>query len=150
MSGHSFFWTSIIWKHLLFFCWYKQILRPLFVHCNLSIWKWYPWFLLLSFEILMILVQWKLRKTLNRLLQYHLGVQLDLCTFGALPPIHINDMSINDATWTFPPDVFASSITSFFAFDFRQVPRRNFLQFFTFLVHRCFRCRNFHSFRHRN
>ena len=28
-----------------------------------------------------------LRKTQNRLLQYHLGVQPDLCTFGVLPPI---------------------------------------------------------------
>ena len=27
-----------------------------------------------------------LHKTLSRLLQYHLGVQLDLCIFGALPP----------------------------------------------------------------
>ena len=38
----------------------------------------------------------------------------------------------------------------FLTFDFRQVPRRNFLQFFPFLVHCCFRCRNFHSLRHRN
>ena len=38
----------------------------------------------------------------------------------------------------------------FLTFDFGQVPRRNFLQFFPFLVHCCFRCRNFHSLRHRN
>ena len=38
----------------------------------------------------------------------------------------------------------------FFASDFRQVPRRNFLQFFPFLVHCCLCCRNFHSLRHRN
>ena len=37
--------------------------------------------------MLKILVQWILRKTLSRLLQYHFGVQLDLCIFGALPPI---------------------------------------------------------------
>ena len=37
----------------------------------------------------------------------------------------------------------------FLTSDFRQVPRRNFLQFFPFVVHRCFRCRNFHSLRHR-
>ena len=32
-------------------------------------------------------------------LKCHLGVQLDLCIFGALPPIQhfSNDMSINDA-----------------------------------------------------
>ena len=47
----------------------------------------------------MILVRGILRKTQNRLLQYHLQVQPDLCTFGVLPPIqhfssdicHIND-----------------------------------------------------------
>ena len=38
----------------------------------------------------------------------------------------------------------------FLTSDFFQVPRRNFLQFFKFLVHRCFRCRNFHSLRHKN
>ena len=38
----------------------------------------------------------------------------------------------------------------FLTSDFRQVPRRNFLQFFPFLVHRCFCRRNFHSLRHRN
>ena len=33
-----------------------------------------------------------LHKLLNRLLQYHHGVQLDLCIFGALPPIqHFSD-----------------------------------------------------------
>ena len=38
----------------------------------------------------------------------------------------------------------------YLASDFRQGTRRNFLQFFPFLVHRCFCCRNFHSLRHRN
>ena len=33
-----------------------------------------------------------LHKTQNRLLQYHLGIQLCLSTFGALPPIqHFSD-----------------------------------------------------------
>ena len=71
---------------------YKQILRPLLVLSILAVCKWYPWLLLLSFEKLMILVRWILRKTLSRLLKYHLGVQLDLCTFGSLPPIqHFSD-----------------------------------------------------------
>ena len=38
----------------------------------------------------------------------------------------------------------------FLTFDFGQVPRRNFLQFFPFLVLRCFCCKNFRSLRHRN
>ena len=38
--------------------------------------------------MLMILVQWILRKTPNHLSQYRLGVQLDLCMFGALPIRH--------------------------------------------------------------
>ena len=52
---------------------YKLILRLLLVHRNLAIW-WCPWSWRLSFEMLKIFVQWILRKTLNRLLQYHLGV----------------------------------------------------------------------------
>ena len=70
---------SVILEHLPFLLGYKQILRLLLVHRNLAIWRCYPWLLLLSFEMLMILVRWILRKTLNRLLQYHLGAQLDLC-----------------------------------------------------------------------
>ena len=38
----------------------------------------------------------------------------------------------------------------FLTFDFRQIPRRIFLQFFPFLVPRWLRCQNFHSLRHRN
>ena len=78
---------SKICEHLPFLLGYKPILRPLLVHCTLAIWLWYPWPLLPSFAMLKILVQWILRKTLNHLSQNHLGVQLDLCTFGALPPI---------------------------------------------------------------
>ena len=83
---------SIICEHLPFSLWYKQILRQLLVLRNLAIWIWYPWLLPPSFEMLMTLVQWILHKTLNRLAQYRLGVQLDLCIFGALPPIqHFSD-----------------------------------------------------------
>ena len=49
------FW--IIWKYLPFLPDSKQILRPLLVHRNLTIWKWYRWLLLQLFVILMILVQ---------------------------------------------------------------------------------------------
>ena len=38
----------------------------------------------------------------------------------------------------------------FLTSDFRQIPRWSFLQFFTFLVHRCFCCKNFHGWRHKN
>ena len=59
-------------------------------------------------------------------------------------------MSINDAKWTFAAlrPCFIDHL--FLTFDFCQVPRRNFLQFFPFFVHCCFCCRNFHSLRHRN
>ena len=57
-------------------------------------------------------------------------------------------LSINDAKWIVAPVVLASSITCFWLLTC-QVPRRNFLQFFPFFVHRCFCCRNFHSRRHR-
>ena len=83
---------SIMCEHLPFLLGNKLILRLLLVHRNLAIWRWYPWSWRLSFEMLKILVQWIRRKTLNRLLQYHHGVQLDLCIFGALPPIqHFSD-----------------------------------------------------------
>ena len=83
---------SIICEHLPFSPGYKLILRLLLVHRNQAIWRWYPWSSLLSFEMLKILVQWLLHKILNRLLQYHHEVQLDLCIFGALPPIqHFSD-----------------------------------------------------------
>ena len=92
MSGHSDLGIFNNFGASPFLLGYKQILRLPLVHRNLAIWRWYPWSWRLSFEMLMILVRWILHKTLNRLFQYHLGVQLDLCTFGALPPIqHFSD-----------------------------------------------------------
>ena len=131
--------SSTIWAHLPFFTWVNQILRLLLVRRNLAIWRWYPWLLLLSFEMLMILVRCILHKTTNRLLQHHLGVQLDLCISDALPPIQhfSNAMSISVSEAT------CFIVHFFLTSDFRQVPRRNFLQFFPFLVHWCVRCRNF-------
>ena len=120
MSEHSDFGVSIICEHLPFSLGYKPILRLLLVHRNLAIWRWYPWSWRLSFEMLKILVQWILRKTLNRLLQYHHGVQLDLCISLVLPPIQhfLDDKSFNDAKWTVATDVLASSITSFLLLTF--------------------------------
>ena len=83
---------SIFCEHLPFLLGYKPILRLLRVHRNPAIWRWYPWSWRLSFEMLKILVQWILRKIQIYLLQYHRGAQLDLCIFGALPPIqHFSD-----------------------------------------------------------
>ena len=45
-----------------------------------------PLLLLPSFMMLMILVQWILRKNLNHLSQCHLGVRLDLCIFETVVP----------------------------------------------------------------
>ena len=139
---------STICEHLPFLLGYKLILRLLLIHRNLVSWRWYPWFWRLSFVMLMILVQWILRKTQNRLLQYHLGAQLDLCIFGALPPIQHFSNDICPLNFCARRSCFIDHplLTS----DFRQVPRRNFLQFFPFLVCRCFCCRKFHSLRHRH
>ena len=106
---------STIREHLPFSLEYELILRLLLVHRNLAIWRWYPWFWRLLFEMLKILVEWILHKNQNYLLQYHRGEQLDLCIFGVCPPIQLftSDISINDAKWTVAPDVLASSITSF-------------------------------------
>ena len=62
---------SKIVEHLPFSLGQKQILRQLLVLRTLAIWRWYPWLLLLSFEKLMILVQWILHKIQNHLSQYH-------------------------------------------------------------------------------
>ena len=78
---------SVILEHLPFWPGFKQILRQLLVLRTLAVWIWYPWLLLPSFVMLKVLVQWTLHKSPNRLLQYHLGVQLDLCIFGVLSPI---------------------------------------------------------------
>ena len=59
-------------------------------------------------------------------------------------------MSINDAKWTFAPYILCFIDHFFLTSDFCQVPRRNFLQVFPFLVLHCFCCRNFHSLRHKN
>ena len=88
MSGHSDFGTfNNLWEIFHLHLGIRLILRLLLVHRNLAIWRWYPWSLLLSLEMLKILAQWILTKTLSRLLQYHHGLQLDTCIFGALPPI---------------------------------------------------------------
>ena len=79
--------SSIILEHLPFWPGYKQILRPLLVLRTLAVWIRCPWLSLLSFEMLMILVQWILHKIQNHLSQCHLGAQLDLEILGALPPI---------------------------------------------------------------
>ena len=100
---------SVIWVHSPFLPGKKQIFRLLLVHCNLAIWRWFPWFWRLSFEMLMILVQWILRKNLNRLLQYHLF----FWCFASNSAFFKWHMSISEAKWTFAPDVLASSITCF-------------------------------------
>ena len=64
----------------------KRILRLLLVLRILEVWIYCPWLLRLSFVMLMILVRWILRKTLNHLSHCHLGVQLDLCIFDVLIP----------------------------------------------------------------
>ena len=76
--------------------------------------------------MLKILVQCMLHVNLNRLLQYHFGVQFHFCTFGVLLPIQHYfrwHMSINNAKCLcFIDHLFLASYH-------RQVPRRNFLHF---------------------
>ena len=73
------------------------------------------------------------------------GEQLDLCIFGALPPIQHFQMT--DVHWWCKMNCSARRPCIidhlFLTPDFRQDQRRNFLQFFSFLVHRCFCCSNF-------
>ena len=74
-----------------------------------------------QFVILMILVRWILHQIQNHLSQYRLGIQLDLCIFGAFvsnSAFFKWHMSINDAKWTVAPDVLVSSKTSFLLLTF--------------------------------
>ena len=88
MSGHSdlgFF--KNLRSILHFYLGISRYLRPAGIvpaH-PVAVWIWYPWLVLPSFVMLMILVRWILHKI--HISQYHLGIQLDLCIFGALPPI---------------------------------------------------------------
>ena len=74
--------------------------------------------------MLMIRVLWILRKSQNRLSQYHLEIQLDLETSGKCTLMS-----------------FISCFIDHFrcVSDFSQIPRRNFLWFSPFFVH-CFFC----------
>ena len=144
---------STICEHLPFLHGCKQILRQLLVPRTLAVWIWYQWLLLLSFVMLMILVQWILRKSLNRILQYHLGVQLDLCIFWCFASNSAFfrwHMSINDAKWTVAPAVLASSITCFLLLTFVRFHAEIFSYFSHSLSAAGFCCRNLHGLRHRN
>ena len=81
------FWEfSIILEHLPLLPVYQQILHLLLVMRTLAVWIWYPWLLLLSFEMLMNLALYIPRKSLNHLSLYHLGAQLDLCILDVFVP----------------------------------------------------------------
>ena len=143
---------SIILEHLPFKPGYKQILRRLLVHRNLAIWKWYPRLLLLSFVMLMILVRWILRKTQNRLLQYHLGVQLDPCIFGALSPIQhfSNDRCPSMKRSVLFYLLFLLHRSPLIYFWLLSGPTPVSFQFLTFFIHCCFCCGYLHGLRYRN
>ena len=83
---------STICEHLPCSLECTPILRLLLVHRNQAIWRWYPHDLSRCHLRCWWSVQWLLRKIQNCLLQHHRGAQLDLCIFGALPPIqHFSD-----------------------------------------------------------
>ena len=112
---------SIICEHLPFLLGCKPILHLLLVHRNQAIWKWYPWSYLLSFVMLMILVQWILHKIQNHLQQNHLGGTtrpLYFWCFASNSAFFKWHVSISDAKWTVAPFVLTSSITSFLLLTF--------------------------------
>ena len=144
---------SIIWEHSQFLPGFKQILHQLLVLRNPAVWIWYPWLLLLSFLMLMILVLWILHKIQNHFF-YNIAseynstfVCLVLCLqFGILQMTDVHQwgkMNFCALRPCFIDHLFPTS-------DFRQVPRRNLFQFLLFLVHCCFCCGNLHGLVHRN
>ena len=102
--------------------------------------------------MLMILALWILHKSMNHRSQYHLEVQLHLCTFCVSLQFGILQMT-SVHQWgkcTFLPLFLASSITSDLFLTFCEIPRQYFLKFFPFFVQCCFCCRYLHCLRHRN
>ena len=153
MSGHSDLGIFSIFGASSIFTWVLAEMRPLLVLRNPAVWRWYPWPLLLSFGMLMILVQWILHRIQNHLSQYHLGIQLDLCNFlvlclqfGILQMTDVHQWGKTNFCALRPCFVDRLFLTS----DFRQVPRRNLVQSLPFLTHCCLCCGNFHGLRHRN
>ena len=142
---------SIILEHLPFSLGYQQILRLLLVHRNQAIWIWYPWFWRLSFEMLMNLVPWILRKTLSRLLQNRHGIQLDLWFVGALPPIQqfSNDRcpSVKQNELLRPSSLLHRSPLSYFWLSSGPTPES--FPVHPLFFHCCFCCGNLHGLRHR-
>ena len=138
---------SIILEPLPFLLGYQQILHPLLVLRTLAVWIWYPWLLLLSFVMLMNLVQWILHKIQNHLSQCHLGVQLDLCIFGALSPIQhsLNHRcpSVRQNELLRPSSLLHRSLLSYFWLSSGSTS--NFSH-----VHCCLCCWIFHGLVHRN
>ena len=114
------------------FTWYRADMRQLLVLRNLAVWRWYPWLLLLSFVMLMILAQWILHKILSHLSQCHLGARLDLCIFETAGPTPTSwdDRGPSTTQCMVLPLFLASAIISFFVSDFRQLPCLYFLEFF--------------------
>ena len=117
--------------HLPFWPGGERILHQLLVLRTLAVWIWYPWLLLLSFMMLMILVLNILHKNQNHFSQYRFGVQLDLCIFWCFPSNSAFFLLTNVHQWckmnfcALRP-CFIDHF--FFTSDFRQVPRRNLLQ----------------------
>ena len=103
--------------------------------------------------MLMILVLWILRESLNRLSQYHLEVQLDFCTSGVSSPIQHSsddrDPSMMQNVLSHPYFLLHWSHSELFL-TFARFHAEDVLKFFFFLVHCCFRCRYLHCLRHRN
>ena len=134
MSGHSDIGISNNLEASIF-TWYKQILLR-----NLAVLRWYPWLLLLSFVMLMILVQWMLRKTPNHLLQYHLGVQLDPCflllflQFGIFQMTYVHQWGEMNFCALRPCFINHLFLTS----DLGHVPRQNLQASLGFLWSFCF------------
>ena len=132
ISGHSVFGILITLMHLPFRPAYKRVLHQLLALNMLEALKNCPWPLRLSFEMLMILVQWTLHTNQTHLLQCHLGVRPCLCTFwywNSSSKFLRWQMSINDAKWTLLPLFFASSITSFLFLTFVSCHARIFSSF---------------------
>ena len=102
--------------------------------------------------MLKILVQWILHKTLSRLSQCRLEVLLDLCIFGALPPIQrfSNDRcpSVRQNELLRPSSLLHRSPLIYFWLLSGSTPES--FPVSPILIHCCFCCWNLHGLRHGN
>ena len=127
MSGHSDLRIFNDFGASFIFTWKKADTASAAWPGHPGSWRWYPWLLLLSFVMLMILVQWILHKTPNRLHNITSEYNSTFVFFGALPQIQYfsNDTfpSVRRNELLRPSSLLHRSPLSYFWFSSGSTPK---------------------------